>query len=33
MERFPVSIVADYTTNPFDNNAFNGGVAITIDED
>lgn len=33
MERFPASVVADYTSAPFDNNDFNGGVAITIDED
>ncbi len=30
-ERYPVSVVADYTTAPFDNTAFNGGSAITID--
>jgi len=30
MERFPLSVVADYSTNPFDNSAFNGGSAITI---
>jgi len=33
MERFPASIVADYTSTPFDNTAFNGGSTITIDED
>ncbi len=31
MERFPASVVADYTSTPFDNTAFNGGSAITID--
>jgi hypothetical protein len=31
MERFPVSVVADYTSTPFDNSEFNGGSAITID--
>ena len=30
MERFPVSVVADYSSTPFDNSAFNGGTAITI---
>ena len=30
MERFPLSVVADYTSSPFDNSAFNGGSAITI---
>ena len=30
MERFPLSVVADYTAAPFDNSAFNGGSAITI---
>ena len=33
MERFPLSVVADYTSTPFDNTAFNGGSAITIDQD
>lgn len=33
MERFPVSQVADYTSTPFDNTAFNGGSSITIDND
>tara|TARA_X000001388_G_C2221671_1_gene119485 strand:+ start:471 stop:1052 length:582 start_codon:yes stop_codon:yes gene_type:complete len=32
MERFPVSILADYTSSPFDNTAFNSGSAITIDD-
>lgn len=31
MERFPVSVVADYTSTPFDNSEFNSGSAITID--
>lgn len=31
MERFPASVVADYTSTPFDNSAFNSGSAITID--
>jgi len=30
MERFPLSVVADYTSTPFDNAEFNGGSAITI---
>ena len=29
-ETLPAPIVADYTTTPFDNTAFNGGSAITI---
>ena len=33
MEDSPSATVADYTTTPFDNTAFNGGSAITIDED
>ena len=33
MERFPVSVVADYTSSPFDNSGFNGGSTITIDVD
>ena len=33
LERFPASVVADYTSTPFDNTAFNGGSSITIDED
>jgi len=33
MERYPAALVADYTTSPFDNTAFNGGTAITIDND
>ncbi len=33
MERFPASVVADYTSSPFDNTAFNGGSSITIDVD
>jgi len=32
-ERFPVSVVADYTSTPFDNSDFNGGSSITIDQD
>ncbi len=32
-ERNPLAVVADYTTNPFDNSEFNGGSSITIDED
>lgn len=32
-ETLPAAQVADYTTNPFDNTAFNGGSAINIDED
>ncbi len=32
-ERFPACVVADYTATPFDNTAFNGGSAITIDND
>lgn len=31
MERFPASVVADYTSSPFDNSGFNGGSSITID--
>tara|TARA_R100001463_G_scaffold132700_1_gene193523 strand:- start:181 stop:750 length:570 start_codon:yes stop_codon:yes gene_type:complete len=30
-EGYPCPIVADYTTAPFDNTAFNGGSTITID--
>ena len=30
MESSPMPTVADYTTSPFDNTAFNGGVAITV---
>lgn len=32
-ERYPMSVVADYTTAPFDNTDFNGGSAITIDDE
>lgn len=32
MERYPAATVADYTTAPFDNTVFNGGSAITIDD-
>ena len=31
MESAPYLHLADYTTTPFDNTAFNGGVAITVD--
>jgi hypothetical protein len=30
-ETLPSPIVADYTTSPFDNTAFNGGSGITVD--
>jgi hypothetical protein len=32
LERYPAATVADYTTSPFDNSEFNGGSAITIDD-
>ena len=31
-QTYPMATVADYSTSPFDNTAFNGGVAITITE-
>lgn len=30
-QSMPMCMVADYTTKPFDNSAFNGGTPITID--